>query len=100
MKVYFENGITVIDTGDPVGGCQNKHGHNGVLCVKAEKKYKSVVYYKKTRYYLGTFEDVETTAARYKEAKQRIENGTFLEWYQSLYGEKKRIRKRKESETK
>ena len=28
MKVYFENGLTVIDTGDPVGGFKNKYGND------------------------------------------------------------------------
>ena len=98
MKVYFEKGITVIDTGDPVGGCKNKNGYHGICFRKQHEAYQAKIQHNHKSYSLGEFKNIEDAVAYYNLAKQHIANGTFFEWYQTLYGKTKR--KRKESETK
>ena len=97
MKVYFEKGLTVINTGDPVGGCKNKTGYNGVYFRKANQTYHTRVQYKRKAYSLGEFKNLEDAVAYYNLAKQHIATGTFLEWHQTLYGKTKRKRPRSET---
>lgn len=97
MKVYFEKGLTVINTGDPVGGCKNKNGCNGISYRKEANKYRASIQFKKKKYHLGDFDDIELAVAYYQEAKQQVDNNTFLEWHQTLYGKTKRKQPRSET---
>ena len=93
MKVYFEKGLTVINTGDPVGGCKNKTGYNGIYFREAHQTYQAKVQYNYKKYHIGEFKTLEDAVSYYNVAKQHIANGTFLEWHQTLYGKTKRKRK-------
>lgn len=100
MKVYFEKGLTVINTGDPVGGQKNKTGHCGIRFRKPENSYQSYICIKKDRYHLGHYENLEDAVAIRKEAEKHRADGTFHEWFQTLYGTSKQIRKCKGSKYK
>ncbi len=91
MKVYFENGLTVINT-ESMGGHINKHGHHGVSYNPSTKYYTSSITFKYKTYYIGASRNVDEAIAMRKEADKHRDNDTFLEWY---YTERKQRRKRK-----
>ena len=90
MKVYFENGLTVIDTGDPVGGHKNKYGCTGIEYHKDRNEYSGVIKHNKKCYRLGYFTNLEDAIAIRKEAEKHRDNGTLDEWFETLYGTIKR----------
>ena len=100
MKVYFENGLTVIDTGDPVGGYKNKYGCTGVYYSSARKSFEVELKYNKKRYKLGYCHNLEDAIALRKEAEKHRDNGTLDEWYETLYGTVKRKKPIKRNEIK
>lgn len=81
MKIRIENGMTIISTGDAVGGKKNKtSGFQGVAYNPYHGMYRAEIYYKKQRYTLGMFEKVEDAVAIREQAKEHIKQGTFLDW--------------------
>lgn len=85
-KVTFINGMTVINTGDPVGGRKNKTGCKGITR-RPNNKYSAVLRYAKNkRVYLGEFNTIEEAAAMYAEAEKHLADGTLLQWAETLYG--------------
>ena len=100
MKVYFENGLTVIDTGDPVGGHKNKYSCKGVGYRKDMNAYYCLIDYNKKCYRLGHFASLEDAIAIRKEAEKHRDNGTLDEWYETLYGTIKRKKPIKRNEIK
>ena len=93
MKVYFENGLTVIDTGDPIGNSTNTSGRVGVAWHKDKQIYQARIRVNSVEYHLGQFKNIEDAIAIRKEAEKNKADGTFDEWHQSLYGTvKKRIK--------
>ena len=100
MKVYFENGLTVIDTGDPVGGHKNKYSCTGVGYRKKNNAYYSLIDHDKKRYRLGHFANLEDAIAIRKEAEKHRDDGTLDEWFETLYGTVKRKKPTKGKEIK
>ena len=90
MKVYFENGLTVIDTGDPAGGHKNKYGCTGVYYHSERNAFDAEIKYNKKRYKLGYYTNLEDAIAIRKEAEKHRDNATLDEWFQTLYGTIKR----------
>lgn len=93
MKVYFENGLTVIDTGDPIGSSANKTGRVGVAWHKHKQSYQVRIRNNTVEYYLGQFKNIEDAIAIRKEAEKHKAAGTFDEWHQSLYDTVKKRKK-------
>ena len=89
MKIKIENGVTIISTGDPIGGKKNKHGHVGINFDKKLKKYRSEINFKRKKYFLGYFEDVNEAIEERKEADRHVKNGDFEEWIRFIRLEKK-----------
>ena len=92
MNITFENGVTVINTGDAVGGLKNlKTGYHGVTFTG--KSYHASLHIKKTHYHLGSFDNLEDAVAIREEAVMHRDNGTFAEWYPTLMGRTRKRRK-------
>lgn len=92
-KTIFRNGVTIINTGDPVGGVKNKTGHKGIS-LRKNGKYRAVLQFgKDDRLYLGEFPTIEEAVAMYAAAEKHWKDGTLLEWAESLYGVTKHRRK-------
>lgn len=91
MKIRIENGMTIISTGDAVGGTKNKHKQAGVSqqYTSSGIKYRAEIIYKHHKYFLGSFDTSEEAAQRRTEAEKQIKAGTFLEWFDDLYQKKK-----------
>lgn len=91
MKIRIENGMTIISTGDAVGGTKNKHKQAGVSqqYTSSGIKYRAEIIYKHHKYFLGSFDTSEEAAQRRIEAEKQVKAGTYLEWYDNLYQEKK-----------
>lgn len=90
LKVTFENGVTVIDTGDATGGIKNtKTGYHGVTF--NGKVYMATIFVKKTHYHLGSFDNLEEAVAIRTEAEAHRADGTFFEWFPTLWGKTRRI---------
>lgn len=95
MKITIENGVTIINTGEAVGGVKNKHGHTGITFFRNLNKYRASIYVTRNeRVHLGNFTNIEDAIAIYEEAEKHIADGTFYQWNETLYGVTKR-RKRK-----
>lgn len=86
MKVYFENGLTVIDTGNMFSCSANTSGHVGVSWHKQKQRYKASIRIKDVDYYLGSYKDIEDAIAIRVEAEKHRKAGTLDEWHQSLKG--------------
>lgn len=96
-RTTFENGVTIINTGDPVGGKKNKTGHKGITR-RPNNTYSAVLRYgKNKRVYLGEFNTIEEAAAMYAEAEKHLADGTLLQWSETLYGVTKRRRTKVQS---
>lgn len=91
MKIRIENGMTIISTGDAVGGTKNKNNQAGVSQQHTSSgiKYRAEIIYKHHKYFLGSFGTSEEAAQRRTEAEKQVKAGTYLEWYANLYQEKK-----------
>ena len=92
-KTTFENGVTIINTGDPVGGVKNKTGHRGITYDPKKNCYVAAMRISKNRaIYMGRFENIEDAIAIYEEAEKHRADGTLLQWQETLYGVTKRHR--------
>lgn len=96
MKIYFENGVTVIDIGGlEVSGRTNKTGYRGIKFLKDRQIYHANIHLNKKKYHLGEFTHIEDAVAIRSEAETHIANGDFLEWFETLYGTVKRNKRTK-----
>ena len=95
MKIRIENGVTIISTGDAIGGQKNKTGVTGVTYYEKGNKYRSELTYQHKKYLLGFFEKLEDAKAIRMEAEKQLEAGTFLEWHSKLERYKWQKQKRK-----
>ena len=84
MDVRIENGITIISTGDAVGGLKNKTGHRGITYYERKNKYRAEITLKHKKYLLGFYTNLEDAVAIRKEAERQKEKDTFVEWYNTL----------------
>lgn len=91
MKIRIENGMTIISTGDAAGGTKNKHNRTGVSQLKTASgmKYRAEIQYQKKKHLLKVCDTVEEAAYWRSEAEKQVEEGTFLEWFNALWDEKK-----------
>lgn len=62
----------------------NTTGYKGVIFDKARNKYIAVIYFKKTKYHLGTYKTAEKASEIYQIAKKKL-HGEFLKWYENEY---------------
>lgn len=99
MNVRIENGVTIISTGDAVGGLKNKTGHVGITYYEKQDRYRAELTYKYNKYLLGFYTNIDDAVAIRKEAERQKEKGNFMEWYNTLekYQWHKQPRKKKES---
>jgi hypothetical protein len=84
MKTTIENGVTIINTGDAVGGIKTVSGHTGVVWLKDAQLYRAEIYLKQKKYNLGRFKDIEDAIALRKEAEAHRAAGTLDEWFKTL----------------
>ena len=80
MRIYFKDGMTVIDT-ESMGGHESKYGHRGLSYSPKYGFFTAYMIYKNHQYYLGCSKDVKEAIAIRKEAERQRENGSFLKWY-------------------
>ena len=94
MKVRIENGITIISTGDSVGGMKNKNNSKGVTQHKTPSgiKYRSEITYKHRKYCIAICDTAEEAAALWLEADNQRKAGTFPEWIEKQLQLKKEKR--------
>ncbi len=86
MKITIKNGVTIINTGDAVGGIKTVSGHTGVIWQKDRKTYRAEIYINRKRMTLGQFTDIDKAIALRKEAEKHRAAGSFEEWYKTLIG--------------
>lgn len=86
MNINIKNGVTIINTGDAVGGIKAVSGHTGVVWLKDVQKYRAEIYINKKKYHLGRFENIEDAIALRKEAETHKAAGTFDDWFPKLVG--------------
>ena len=84
MKITIENGVTIINTGDPVGGRKAVSGHTGVVWMKDRQTYRAEIYIQGKRLQLGQSPIMEEMIALRKLADHHREAGTFNEWFEAL----------------
>lgn len=84
MNTRIENGITIISTGDAVGGLKNKTGFRGITYYESQDRYKSELTYQYKKYLLGFFHTFEEAKKMRIEAEEHREAGDFIEWYSTL----------------
>lgn len=99
MDVRIENGVTIISTGDAVGGLKNKTGYRGITYYEGKDKYRAEITFNRKRHLLGFYKNLEDAISIRKEAEKQKEKGTFSEWYTTLkkYKSLKQSQKLKES---
>lgn len=95
MKITIENGVTIINTGDAIGGLKNKNGYAGVHYLSKAGKYVAKIYIGKKPYTLGQYVNVNDAIAIRQEAERQKAAGSFLEWFETLSGTVKRRSPRK-----
>lgn len=81
MKRRIENGVTIISTGDAVGGQKPKSGIHGVYFYKPNGMYKSDIDVNHKKYHIGFFQDKEMAGKARRVAEIRKADGTFLKWF-------------------
>ena len=86
MKTTIKNGVTIIHTGDAVGGIKPVSGHTGVVYIKKRNQYRAEIYLDQRRYQLGHFDKIEDAIAYREEAEKQKAAGTFHEWFPTLFG--------------
>ncbi len=86
MVIKIEKGVTIIDTGDAVGGVKNKTGHTGITYKPEGNVYRASIFIKKKRYHLGDFSNIADAVAIRSEAEKHRASGNFLKWFDTLYG--------------
>ena len=97
-KTIIKNGVTIINTGNAIGGVRNKTGHAGITYKAATNTYRASIFLtRKERVHLGDFKNIEDAIAIYKEAEKHRADGTFIQWNETLYGVTKRRRMKVQS---
>lgn len=86
MNFTIENGVTIINTNDAVGGIKAVSGHTGVVWLKELQCYRAEIYINRKRKHLGQFKNIEDAIALRKEAEAHRAAGTFDEWFPTLIG--------------
>ena len=86
MNITIENGVTIINTNDAIGGIKTVSGHTGVVWLKELQCYRAEIYIKRKRKHLGQFKNIEDAIALRKEAELHRAAGTFDEWFPTLIG--------------
>lgn len=66
----------------------NKSGYPGVWFDKKTNKYQAYITFKKKRYYLGYYSDIDEAISIRKNAEQQI-FGEFISWYNKLKEEQR-----------
>lgn len=90
MNITIENGVTIINTNDAIGGIKSVSGYTGVVWLKHQQCYRAEIYLKKKRIHLGQFKNIEDAIALRKEAELHRAAGTFDEWFPTLIGKTRR----------
>lgn len=78
--ITIENGVTIINTGDAIGGLKNKTGFTGLHYLEDVGLYVAKIHVKKKYYHLGRHEKLEDAIAVRKEAEKHRANGTLEAW--------------------
>ena len=69
---------------------RNTSGHTGVYMDKRSGKWQAYINYKKKRYYLGFFDDINDAIRARKEGEARIHDPVIMEHFQNLTPERKK----------
>lgn len=80
--ITIDNGMTIINTHDAVGGIKNTSG-----CVGVERRgnrWIAKITIGKTPYHLGVFPDFDAAVSIRKVAENHRKNGTFDDWFSQL----------------
>lgn len=83
-KITIENGVTIINTGDAIGGLKNTSGHVGVGYLKDANKYTAKIFVGKRYHHLGRYDNIEDAIAIRQEAERHREDGTLQDWLAAL----------------
>lgn len=67
----------------------NTSGHTGVYLDKRTGKWQAYINYKKKRYYLGCFKDMEDAVRARKEGEAQLHDPAIMEHFQNLTPERK-----------
>lgn len=95
MNITIENGVTIINTNDAVGGIKTVSGHTGVVWLQDKQCYRAEIYIKRKRKHLGQFKNIEDAIALRKEAESHRTAGTFEQWFPTLIGVTRRTAPKK-----
>lgn len=68
--------------------------HKGYYWFKTLKRWCAKIKYKQKSYTLGYFKNEETASEMYKLAKEKVQEGTFLNWIENKIQEKYKIMKK------
>ena len=86
MNIIIENGVTIINTNDAVGGIKSVSGRTGVVWLQNQQCYRAEIYVKRKRVHLGQFKNIDDAVALRKEAELHRAAGTFEQWFPTLIG--------------
>lgn len=86
MNIIIENGVTIINTNDAIGGIKSVSGHTGVVWLQNQQCYRAEIYVKRKRIHLGQFKNIDDAVALRKEAELHRSAGTFEQWFPTLIG--------------
>lgn len=78
MKTRIEKGITIITTGDPVGGQKNRTGFHGVS--QYRNRYRADITHQGVKYTLGMFNDKQTAINARKVADNKKAEGVLTDF--------------------
>ena len=68
----------------------NTSGHTGVYLDKRSGKWQAYINYKKKRYYLGFFTNIDDAIRARKEGEARIHGPVIMEHFQNLTPERRK----------
>lgn len=68
----------------------NTSGHTGVYFNKRNQKWQAYINYKKKRYHLGFFEDIDDAIRARKEGEEKLHDPVIMEHFQNLTPESKK----------
>lgn len=82
LKLVDGTSVTILERNQKLRS-SNKSGHTGVTYDKRTKRWMAYINFKKKRYWLGRYADMEDAVKARKDAEEIHEN--FLEWYYLTY---------------
>lgn len=97
LSQYYVEGTNTQNLKSALNGVTPKNNTSGVRGVYYDKSlntYKAIIKFQQKNYYLGSG-DIEYCTKLRKEAEKRI-YGEFLDWYESIKKEEKKIKKEKQ----